>query len=92
MSTYVPSKDDEDGPHGHLADEPLEALLGLARCILEHIVADFEEVVGPLQCCRNLPTCVSNGPAHLDRELRGQLILFLAENIQCLLDDVFTFL
>ena len=87
-STYVPGEDDEDGPHGHLADEALEALFWLARGVPKGVLADLDEVLGSLDGGGDLFCRVGDGAPHLHGQLDGELILLLVEDSEGLLDNV----
>ncbi|GJC94275.1 hypothetical protein ColKHC_03101 [Colletotrichum higginsianum] len=84
---HVLDDQNEDRTNGDLADEALEALLRLAVGVLEHLIADLEEVLAALHRGGDLDAGVGNGAAHLDGELLGELILLLEQKIQRLLDD-----
>jgi len=87
LMTYIPGEDDENRSNGDLADEPLEALLRLSICILEDLITDLQQILGPFDGSGHFLGGVGNGATHLDCELHAQIILLLAEELQRLFDD-----
>lgn len=87
IGAYIPRKDDKHWANRYFADKSLETLLPLARRVLEHVVADLEQIFGPLDGGGYLLGRVGDGTSHLDGELIGKLILPVGEDLEGLLDD-----
>jgi hypothetical protein len=86
-ATYIPGKDYEDRPYGHLLDIPFESFLRLAIRVLQCFITDLEEVFGACNGCRNLLAGVCNRTPHLLCKLLGELIFLVPEELQCFLHD-----
>lgn len=85
--TYIPRKENQNWANRNLSNKPLEALLGLAICVLQSVLADLQKILSPHGSCSNFLRRVHNWSSHLLRKLLGQYILFAFQNIQSLLHN-----
>lgn len=89
--TYVPREEDENWSHGDFLDISLKPLLWLPRRILQRLLRDLKQVIPPLRRSGYFHPRISNGTPHLLRQFLSILIFLLEQQLQCLLNDRFTF-
>jgi hypothetical protein len=86
--TYIPCEQHQHHSYWLSSDEAAEACFLLSWHVLaQNLIYNAVQIFASLDSCSDLLRCVCNWPSHLLCKLLCQIILLLAEQLQCLRDN-----